>query len=128
MSDQTSPAPQPAPAASPAGRGTLMRWIQIGVGCAVVAVLAVIAIARFATRDDLPGCGSTQAKDTLSDIFKKNNVNASRYDEIKTLTTGNDEITCNAALTLRDDSKLVIDYRLYREGDGMKLLVTRSNP
>ena len=128
MTDQTSPAPQPAPAASPVGRATLMRWIQIIVGISVVAVLALIAVARFTTRNDLPGCDSTQAKNTLSDIFKKNNVDAARYNEIKTLTTLDDMITCNATLTLRDDSKLVIDYRLFKEGGSMKLLITRSNP
>jgi hypothetical protein len=102
--------------------------VNVIVGIALLSVGALILIGRLVTRNDLPGCDSTRAKDTLSDIFKKNNVTASRYDDIKTLTTAENEITCNATLTLRDNSKLVIDYKLFKEGSDMRLLVTRSNP
>jgi hypothetical protein len=104
-------------------------WIKKIVGFVLVAVGALIAIAHFITRNDLPGCDSKRAKDTLSDIFKRNNVNASRYDQVKTLTKGDDEITCNATLTLADNKKLVIDYKLYRAPEGeMRLIITKSNP
>jgi hypothetical protein len=98
------------------------------VGVGLVAVGVVIVLAKFVTRNDLPGCDSTRAKDTLSNIFKQNNIHASRYDEIKTLTTAESEITCNATLTLRDNSKFVIDYKLFKDGSDMRLLITRSNP
>jgi hypothetical protein len=31
-------------------------------------------------------------------------------------------------LTLRDNSKFVIDYKLFKDGSDMRLLITRSNP
>ena len=132
MSDQqTSHAamPQSMPEASPTvDHAQLLRWIQWTVAAVVVVLLALIAIAKFATRAEIPGCDSTAAKDALSDILKKTNVDATRYDEIKTLTTLKDMVTCNAMLTLRNDSNLVIDYRIYQEGGSMKLMITRSNP
>lgn len=132
MTDQGSTAASQPPLAPPAaeqpGRSTLSRRVQIGVATAIMLVFGIILISRLITWNDLPGCDSTRAKDTLSSIFKERNVNASRYDEIKTLTTGKDEITCNATLTLRDDSKLMIDYKLYRGDSGVRLLITRSNP
>lgn len=76
----------------------------------------------------MPGCDSRKAKDVLSDIFKQNNVEATGYDEIKTLTSGKDEVTCSAILSLKDGSKLDLDYKLAREGSDIMLRVTRSNP
>jgi hypothetical protein len=131
MTDQqASPsAPQSAAEANKAsGRRTMTRWVQIIVGLGLGVLFIFILVAKIATRNDLPACDSTRAKDTLSDIFKNRNVDATRYDEIKGLTASDAEVTCNATLTLRNNSKLVIDYKLFREGDGMKLLITRSSP
>ncbi len=115
----------PEPAKRPR---TAARITQLVVVIALVAVFGLILLAKLITWNDLPGCDSTQAKDVLSDVFKKNNVNASRYDEIKTLSKSDEEITCNAKLTLRDNSTLEIDYKLFREGGETRLLITRSNP
>ena len=133
MTDQgAAPAPQAPVQPGPEKTGSRSKfaiWTQIVVAVVLVVVFVFILIAKFITRNDLPGCDSTQAKDTLSSIFKQRNVDASRYDEIKTVTTDPDDITCNATLTLRDNSKLAIEYKIYRQPEGgTKLLITRSNP
>ena len=117
---------EPAVAAKP--QSTAMGWIKRIVYGVIGVIGILIAVITFASRNDLPGCDSKRAKDTLSDIFKERKIEAAAYDEIKTLTSGQDEITCNAALTLRNKSKQAIDYKLFREGSDMKLLITRSNP
>ncbi|MEA2991732.1 MAG: hypothetical protein QOD40_652 [Alphaproteobacteria bacterium] len=121
---------RPAETAAPAAKRpwTAGRITQLVVGVVLLAVVGLIMVAKFATRNDLPGCDSTRAKDVLSDIFKKNNVDATRYDEIKTLSKSDDEITCYAKLTLRDNSAQEIDYKLVREASDMRLQITRSNP
>jgi hypothetical protein len=121
---------RPAETAAPAGKppSAAGRIVKIVVAVGLLAVVGLIMVAKFVTRNDLPGCDSTRAKDVLSDIFKKNNVDATRYDEIKTLSKGDDEITCYAKLTLRDNGAQEIDYKLFREGGDMRLQITRSNP
>jgi hypothetical protein len=123
--EDNRPAETPPAAKQPSRAG---RITQIVVAVVLVAVFGLILLGKIVTWNDLPGCDSTRAKDVLSDIFKKNNINASRYDEIKTLSKADDEITCNAKLTLRDNSTLEIDYKLFREGGETRLLITRSNP
>jgi hypothetical protein len=123
--EDNRPAETPPPAKQPSRAA---RITQLVVGIVLVAVFGLILLAKIITRNDLPGCDSAEAKDVLSDIFKKNNINASRYDEIKTLSTSNDEITCNAKLTLRDNSTQEVDYKLFREAGNTRLLITRSNP
>jgi hypothetical protein len=107
---------------------TAGRIIKIVVAVGLLAVVGLIMVAKFVTRNDLPGCDSTRAKDTLSDIFKKNDINASRYDEIKTQSKTDEEITCYAKLTLRDNSTQEIDYKLFRENGEIRLLITSSKP
>jgi hypothetical protein len=117
-----------SPPPPPAKRGwTVSRIVQLVAGLVVTVVGALVLIGNLMTRNDLPDCDSTRAKDTLSDIFKKNEVNAARYDEIKRLTKADDEVTCHAKLTLRDGGKLEIDYKLLREGADMTLRITRSS-
>ena len=126
MTDQT-PSSSTPPDVQPAPRRTLMQWLQIIVGGLVTIVFAVIGIAKFATRNDLPACDSSQATDTLSEIFKEHKVEATKYDAIKGLTSDKDLVTCNAVLTLKTGGKLDIDYKMFRNDAGMRLEITRSD-
>jgi hypothetical protein len=121
-----APTPPIPPTETPPARSPAMRWTQIVVGIALLVVFAVIVVGKYITRNDLPACDSTDAKDSLSDIFKAKNVDAKRYNEIKTVSTTKEEVLCNASLTLQDDSVLEIDYRFFFEGDTKKVQITAA--
>ena len=124
MTDQSAPPPAQVPSGpSVAPPSKFPRWALAGV---VLAIAGIVGVASwFMTRSDLPGCDSPRTRNTLADIFKEKNVDVLRYDEIKTVERIVDDIYCHATLTLRDDSKLEIDYRLYRGDTGNRLLITR---
>lgn len=101
-------------------------WVSRIVPAVLAVIFGLIFIAKIATWNDLPECDSRKAKDTLSDIFKRNNVNASQYNEIKKTATKHDELSCSASLALQAGGNLDLDYRIFRDGDGFKLEITRS--
>lgn len=86
----------------------------------------MIALAKILSWNDLPGCDSTRAKDTLSNIFKEKKVEAARYDEINTVSKKDEEILCTAKLTLKDNSRVSINYKLFKENSEMRLLITEA--
>ena len=101
----------PPPAAPSRAKSLTMR-IVYGV---LAVVFGVIALVKILTWNDLPGCDSTRAKDTLSNIFKEKKVEASRYDEINTVSKKDEEVLCTAKLTLKDNSRISINYKLFKE-------------
>ena len=125
MTDQSAPPPTVVPPPGPpvASPSKFPRWALAGVVVAIVGVVALVG--WFMPRSDLPGCDSPRTRNTLADIFKEKNVDVLRYDEIKTVERIGDDIYCHATLTLRDETKLEIDYRLYRGDTGNRLLITR---
>ena len=124
MTDQSAPPPTVVPPGPPvAPPSKIPRWALAGVVLATVGVAGLVS--WFMTPSDLPGCDSPRTRNTLADIFKEKNVDVLRYDEIKTVERVVDDIYCHATLTLRDETKLEIDYRLYRGDTGNRLLITR---
>ena len=95
-------------------------------GGVVVVVIFLIWIARMLTAGDLPGCDSSGAKSGLSDIFQSKNVEATKYNEIKSKSESKAENLCYASLTLKDGSVLEIDYKLYFEDKSPKVLITAA--
>jgi hypothetical protein len=129
MTDQgPPPAPPMPPAETPpiTARSPAVRRIPILVAIALLVIAALIAAANYITRNDLPKCDSRNAKDSLSDIFQAKNIDAKRYNEIKTVSTTKEEVLCNATLTLQDDSVLEIDYRFFFEGGTKKVQITAA--
>ena len=112
----------PPPAAPSRAKSLTMKIVY----AAIAVVFGVIAVAKIITWNDLPGCDSTRAKDTLSNIFKEKKVEASRYDEINTVSKKDEEILCTAKLTLKDNSKIAIKYKLFKENSEMRLLITEA--
>jgi hypothetical protein len=113
------------PSAAPAPRQGL-SLVQKVVYIAVAVVFGLIGLAKLITWNDLPGCDSTKAKNTLSDIFKQRKVEATRYDSIDTVSKKDDEILCNAKLSLKDGGKVAIDYKLFKENNETRLLITEA--
>jgi hypothetical protein len=127
MTNQISPsAPTASQTGKPPVRSRIIRWVQIFTGIALIIIVGLIMIANYITKDDLPGCDSNDAKSSLSDIFKSKNIQATRYNEIKTVSTSKEEILCTASLTLQDASLLEIDYRFYFEDKTKKIQITAA--
>ena len=113
------------PSAAPEPRQGI-SLVQKIVYIAVAVVFGLIGVAKLITWNDLPGCDSTKAKNTLSDIFKQRKVEATRYDSIDTMSKKDDEILCNATLSLKDGGKVAIDYKLFKESGETRLLITQA--
>ena len=110
---------EPAPTVTAASRWR--RFIRIaGLAIAGLSVL-LTAIIWLANRNTLPGCDSQRAKDTLSDVFKTNKLNPTRYDEIKTLAKSDDEVRCSASLPLSEGGTLRVDYRFFWDDSTAKI-------
>ena len=123
MSSTAVPPPSAGSVPPPPAPSWTRRLTKI-VGIVVAIVLAGIAIINFGMRNELPGCDSARAKDTLSNIFKERDVKATRYDSIDMISKTDEEIKCHASLTLEDGAKLQINCRLFKESGEMRLLIT----
>ena len=110
--DKSAPAPQPN------------KWNRI-VGIVTTVVLVLVAAlygwSAIYNASNLPDCDSKRARDTLSDVFKANRVNASRYNEIKTLANTKEEVRCTASLAVSEGGTVSVDYRFYWEDSKAKI-------
>ena len=98
-----------------------LRWFLFA--CLAITVLAVGAgaIDKIVNINALPGCDAKRTRDTLSDLNKAKEVNASAYNFIKETAKSETEVRCVANLALRGGGTLEYDYRIDRDGSGMKV-------
>jgi hypothetical protein len=106
---------------------TLYKWGMRGLLVVVGLVFALIAIGKVVEFRELPECDSKVARDTLSDVFKKNSVSASKYDFIKTLSKGEENV-CTASVSLWKGGHVEVDYRFFWENKEKRWKVTRLEP
>ena len=108
------------------GQPRWLRWL-IGV-FAIITVLAVGAgaIDKIANIGSLPACDAQRTRDTLSDLNKANQVNASAYNFIRQTSASDAEIRCTANLALRAGGTLEYDYRIYKEGSALRVQITEQ--
>ena len=105
------------------------KWLRrLVLFFTAIVVLAVGAgvIDKITSIGKLPACDGQKTRDTLSDLNKQNKVNASAYNFIKTMSTSDTEVACTANLALRDGGTLEYDYRIYKDGSGIKVQITDS--
>lgn len=107
------------------GRKWLRALMLVFTAIVVLAVGAGL-IYKVASIGKLPACDAQRTRDTLSDLNKQNNVNASAYNFIKQVSASDDEVVCTANLALRDGGTLEYDYRIHKEGSGIKVQITDS--
>lgn len=86
------------------------------VGLPVIAVAAVILYRGLRTHLVLPACDSDTAKNTLAQVLKELKLEPVRYAPIKTVSSSNDKVVCNAVLPLPDGANVVADYTFYWQG------------
>jgi hypothetical protein len=120
MADQAGtqlPGNQAAPA-STVPKAKVASWYTRFVYPILAFVFIVVSLIRVYNFffPSLPSCDGSVARDTLSDIFKRDNLQASSYEQVKTLTTSKDELTCSASLKMSDGAIMEIVYRIYWQG------------
>jgi hypothetical protein len=102
----------PVAASAPRPASPFILNMNRAVGFLLLAVIALVYLAKFLTKDDLPACDSRETRDALSQIFQSTKVDVKRYDDIKTISTSPEANTCAAALTLANDSHAEVDYKI----------------
>jgi hypothetical protein len=110
-------APPLAPAAKPPSK--LYRILSGIIG--LVAIIIGGSQLYNVFHVTLPDCDSQRAKDTLSGIFKEHKYEPTGYTSIKTVSTNENEVVCNAVLPLPDGANLVADYSFYWEDKSPKI-------
>ncbi len=101
-----------------------LRWFLLA--CLAITALAVGAgaIDKIVNINALPACDAKRTRDTLSDLNKASQVNASAYNFIKETAKSETEIRCVANLALRAGGTLEYDYRIYKDGSAIKVEIT----
>lgn len=105
------------------------KWLRILV-MIFTAIIVLVTLAgafdKFTSMGSLPACDAQRTRDTLSDLNKQNQVNASKYNFIKKVSATDTEVMCVANLALRDGGTLEYDYRIYKEESAIKVQITNS--
>jgi hypothetical protein len=93
-------------------RLTQVFWIGITI------VIALVGLARFVARNDLPGCSSQPTKEVIAKIYQPLKVEFKRYDNVDTKSTADDVVTCAASVTLMNDQHAYLEYEITRQEGG----------
>jgi hypothetical protein len=127
------PSPPRPPSRRPGARssaGRPNRWLLRLIAIPVLAVAGVLIYRGLQDRLVLPECDSSRAKDTLAGVLKGVESEPLRFEPIKTISSSNKEVVCNALLPLSDGASLNIDYRFFWQGSTaqMKYSISRKKP
>ncbi|HVL74013.1 MAG TPA: hypothetical protein VM434_19240 [Beijerinckiaceae bacterium] len=127
----SSPAGQPARAyavgamAAATRRGP--RWLRV----LMLVFLTITALATLAGLvgtlsgiGKLPACDAKRTRDTLSDLNKAQQLNASHYNFIRETGRTETEVACTANLGLRAGGTVEYDFRIFRGEGGVKVRIT----
>jgi hypothetical protein len=117
---------RPPSDSSPPGRPRPYRLGLRLIGIPAAAIAGVFLYQGLRAHFFLPECDSEAAKHTLADVLKQYGLQPTSYAPIKTVSSGKEEIACNAVLPLPDGGKVAIDYTFYWQGStaGMRYSVT----
>ena len=102
------------------------RWLMWTFLAITVLATGAGAIDKIVNVDSLPACDGKRTRDTLSDLNKANQVNASSYNFIKETAKSDSEVRCVANLALRGGGTLEYDYRIYKDGSAIKVEITST--
>jgi hypothetical protein len=136
MSDDSSPDPPSSKSSSPANSSAPVRarpWNRPPsepgrprprpyrfalrlIGIPAAAVAGVLLYQGLRAHFFLPECDSENAKHTLADMLRQYRLEPTSYAPIKTVSSGKDEVVCNAVLPLPDGGTVAVDYTFYWQG------------
>lgn len=115
---------RPAARSSP---GRPNRFVFRLIGIPVLAVAGVLIYRGLHDYFVLPECDSARAKNTLADLLKELKLEPLRYEPLKTVSSGRNEVVCNAVLPLSDGTDLNVDYRFFWQGRSAKMRYSISH-
>ncbi|MGH6670654.1 MAG: hypothetical protein ACRECV_01615 [Xanthobacteraceae bacterium] len=122
MSPDDHPSQPPAPirasrwSASRTSPASPYRQLFRFLGLPIIAVGALILYRGFQDRFALPACDSDTAKRTLARVLKELKLEPVHYAPIKTISSSNDKVVCNATMPLPGGGNVVADYTFYWQG------------
>ncbi|HTZ02802.1 MAG TPA: hypothetical protein VMC05_10755 [Xanthobacteraceae bacterium] len=98
------------------------------IGIPAAAVAAVLIYRGLRDRFVLPACDSDRAKHSLADVLKELQLEPSRYEPIKTVSSTKDQVVCHADLPLTGGGNVGADFTFYWQGNTahMKYSVARQ--
>jgi hypothetical protein len=103
------------------------KWLRRFI-IACMAIVAAMTLLKLATTvssiGKIPACDAKTTRDTLSDLNKAQNFNASRYNFLTQRSASETETLCTANLALRDGGSVEYDYRIFKDGSGVKVGIT----
>ena len=103
------------------------KWLRYFLFvCIAITLLATGAgvIGKLGSMGSIPACDAQTTRDTLSDLNKQNKFKASKYNFIKKVSASDSETICTANLALSDGGTVEYDYRIFKEGSTVKVLIT----
>jgi len=103
------------------------KWLRYFLFvCIAITLLATGAgvIGKLGSMGSIPACDAQTTRDTLSDLNKQNKFKASKYNFIKKVSASDSETICTANLALSDGGTVEYDYRIFKEGSNVKVLIT----
>ena len=93
------------------------RFVLRLIGIPVLALAGVFIYRGLLHYFVLPECDSETAKKTLSDVLKQLQLEPTRYDQVKTVSTSKTEVVCTATMPLPDGASVIADYTFYWQGN-----------
>lgn len=103
------------------GQRGWLRWLLYAFLAITVLAVGAGVIDKIVNIGALPACDDKRTRDTLSDLNKAAQVNASSYNFIRQTAKSDTEVRCTANLALRAGGTLEYDYRIYRDGSAIKV-------
>jgi hypothetical protein len=99
------------------------------IGIPAAAVAGVFIYSGLRDHFVLPECDSDRAKHTLADVLKPLKLEPTRYEPVKTVSSSQDQVACNAVLPLPDGGTVTVDYMFYWDGGkaNMKYSLSRKS-
>jgi hypothetical protein len=101
---------------SPPRRPRPYRFALRLIGIPAAAVAGVFLYQGLRSHLFLPECDSENAKHTLADVLRQYGLEPTSYAPIKTVSSGKDEVVCNAVLPLANGGNVAVDYTFYWQG------------
>jgi hypothetical protein len=100
------------------------------IGIPAAAVAGVLIYSGLRDRFVLPECDSASARHTLTDVLTETGFAPTHFDPLKTVSSGKDQVVCNADLPLPGGGNVVVDYTFFWEGGkaSMKYSISRKAP
>ena len=102
------------------------KWLRYFLyACIAITLLltGVGIIGKVGSIGSIPACDAQTTRDTLSDLNKQNKFSATKYNFIKQVSASDSETICTANLALSGGGTVEYDYRIFKEGSAVKVLI-----